>query len=213
MADLGMGDLLPVLALVAPGFLVLYLVSTFRGRRFRGHPVFVTLGSILLSGVLALLFLAWNGLRDGAAILAYVLEHPVRTVAQFTLLALAASGAAALLEDHNPLRWSFHALLRRTKGRVVRAESVWDDHLRACLDHPVLVEAHDGRLIGGFLRQHSVEAEDEPAALVLVKPALVRRGEDGELSGVHLGGIFLQASDVRTLTALDGPLVDEAPRP
>lgn len=208
------GDVIPALALVAPGFLVLYLVANFRGRRLRENPLVITLASIITSGFLGLFFIAWNGLKNGSEIIQFVFDHPWRTAAQFLFLVLLTSILAAVLEDYNPIRSAFHWVRHRTTGRTIQSLSVWDSYMSENLDNPVVVESKDGRLVGGFLRRHSLEDDDEPTAVVLVKPALVSRDAQGNLSGVSVGrSMLLQADDVRTITVIDGPRVDGTAQP
>ncbi|MFA5860378.1 MAG: DUF6338 family protein [Candidatus Thermoplasmatota archaeon] len=208
------GDLIPALALIAPGFLVLYLVANFRGRRLSENPLFVTLASLLTSGFLGLFFLAWNNLTNGVEIVQFILDHPIRTALEFLALVIAASLLAALLEDLNPVRYAFHRIRKKLTGQTVQSLSVWDAYLGENLDNPVIVESKDGRLIGGFLRRRSQQDDGEPDAIVLVKPALVERDAQGNLSGVSLGrSILLQAEDVRTVTVIDGSRVDGSEQP
>lgn len=213
-AGVSSSDALAILAFVAPGFLVVYLVANFRGRRISNNALILGLSSILISGFLGLFFLAWNGLDSGSEALAFILDHPLVTAFQFLILALTASACAALFEEFNPIRKGFRWLVRTAKGREARAQSVWDSYTSDHLDAPVVVEARDGRLIGGFLRRHSEQEEGEPPALVLVKPALVRRDESGVLSGIGLGrSILLQQDDIRSIVVLEGPKVDGTPQP
>ena len=208
------GDVIPALALVAPGFLVLYLVANFRGRRLSENPLVITLASIITSGFLGLFFIAWNGLKSGSEIIQFVFDHPWRTALQFLLLVVATSLLAAVLEDYNPIRSGFHWLRHRTTGRTIQSLTVWDSYMSENLDSPVVVESKDGRLLGGFLRRHSLEDDDEPQAIVLVKPAAVTRDAAGNLSGVSIGrSMLLQADDVRTVTVIEGPRVDGSEQP
>ncbi|MEA3198577.1 MAG: hypothetical protein QOE90_5 [Thermoplasmata archaeon] len=208
------GDLIAILALIAPGFLVLYLVTSFRGRRITDNALVLSLASLLVSGFLALFFLAWNRISNESDVAAFVLTRPLTTAGEFLLLSLLASVAAALYEELDPIGRVVRWAITKKNRREIRAQNIWDAYLEDNLDNPVLIESREGRLIGGFLRRRSESEDGEPNAVVLVKPALVTRDASGNLSGVQLGRtMLLQAEDIRTVTVLDGPRVDGTGQP
>lgn len=205
------GEWLPALALLAPGFLVLYLIQNFRGRRMTENALVLTLASVVISGFLGLLFMQIEGLRSSVAVVSHVVRHPGRTAGIYGLLIIGAAITAAAYEEYNPIRRLFH-WVQSKKGAVLHSSSTWDSFLHNRLDYPVIVESRDGRLYGGFLRRHSEDSEGERPALVLVSPVLLSTPLGtpvNDLDGAELGTeVLLQAEDIRTITVVPGPLVD-----
>jgi len=208
----GLADTIAGLALVAPGFFVIYLISVSKGRRLSDNAPQLVLSSTLISAVLDLVFLGFHGLRDSDSIVLYILDHPRRTALEFLLLSATAAFGLALLDEFNPLASLVRAIIRKARGQESFAEPVWEKHLHDHLSEPVLVEGKDGRLIAGFLRFASDQGEEN--SVVLEKPALTTRAADGKLSGVELGeSILLLKDDIRTITVLEPEADDPNPTP